>query len=136
MSCNTNNVGYRLFCNTCKDRGLEKNYEGESSRSARLRGNEHYNDFIKKKPNSALFKHKMLEHPEEEISVGMEITKPFKDALSRQANEAVRINNSSSSVLLNSKTEFNHPPIARITVERKNKTKHNFNIGVAQSKKT
>ena len=136
LSCNTNNVGYRLFCNTCKDRGLEKNYEGESSRSARLRGNEHYNDFIKKKPNSALFKHKMLEHPEEEISVGMEITKPFKDALSRQANEAVRINNSSSSVLLNSKTEFNHPPIARITVERKNKTKHNFNIGVAQSKKT
>ena len=49
----------------------------------------------------------------------MEITKKFKDALSRQANEAVRIFNRSSDQLLNSKAEFNHPPLARVVVEKK-----------------
>ena len=51
----------------------------------------------------------------------MEITKPFKDPLTRQANEGVRIFNRKKSEILNSKTEFSHPRIARITVERKEK---------------
>ena len=70
-----------------------------------------------------MYKHKVLEHPEEEIEIGMTIVKTFKDALTRQAHEAVRIDNLESSEILNSKNEFNHPPIARITVERKKKTK-------------
>ena len=49
----------------------------------------------------------------------MQITKKCKDPLTRQANEGVRINNRNKNELLNSKTEFNHPPIPRITVERK-----------------
>ena len=64
----------------------------------------------------------------------MEIVRPFRDALTRQADEAVRINNSSPSELLNSKNEFNHPKIARVTVERKNKQKQR--TGVAQPGKT
>ena len=134
LACNTNNVGYQLFCNTCKENGIKKNYEGETSRSARLRGKEHLNDFKKKKEKSALYKHNILEHPNEEIDIGMKITRPFRDALSRQADEAVRINNSIASELLNSKTEFNHPTIARITVERRNKAKQI--TGVAQPGKT
>ena len=54
----------------------------------------------------------------------MEIVKTFKDALTRQAHEAVRINNLEKTEVLNSKTEFNHPRIARITVERKNENKN------------
>ena len=46
------------------------------------------------------------------------ITNKFKDPLTRQANEALRINNRNRNELLNSKTEFNHPPIPRITVEK------------------
>ena len=49
----------------------------------------------------------------------MEITQNFKDALTRQANEAVRIYSRPDNELLNSKSEFNHPPLARIVVERK-----------------
>ena len=45
----------------------------------------------------------------------------FKDALTRQANEAVRIFSRPGHQLLNSKSEFNHPPLARVTVEKKNK---------------
>ena len=69
-----------------------------------------------------MYFYKMLEHKEEEMDVSMEITGVFKDALSRQADEAVRIKSRKSWELLNSKSEFNHPPIARIVVE-KSKTK-------------
>jgi hypothetical protein len=55
------------------------------------------------------------------MEVKMEITGTFKDALSRQADEAVRIKSRSNTELLNSKSEFNHPPIARIVVEKKSK---------------
>ena len=45
----------------------------------------------------------------------------FKDALTRQYNDAVRINQRKPETLLNSKSEMNHPPVARITVEKKQK---------------
>ena len=49
----------------------------------------------------------------------MEITQKFKDALPRQANEAVQIY--SRHEILNSESEFNHPPLNRVVIERKNK---------------
>ena len=49
----------------------------------------------------------------------MEITQKFKDALTRQANEAVRIYSRPPHELLNSKAEFNHPPLARVVVEKR-----------------
>ena len=47
----------------------------------------------------------------------MEITSKFKDALTRQANEAVRIFSRPGKELLNSKSEFNRTPLARVVVE-------------------
>ena len=49
----------------------------------------------------------------------MVITGKFRDALTRQSNEAVRIQRRQNKTLLNSKSEMNHPPLARITVEKK-----------------
>ena len=120
IPCNTNNVGYRLVCETCEDKGFQKIYEGETARSARTRGAEHMRDFNKGKLDSAMYKHKQNEHEGEEIKYRMEITKKFRDPLTRQANEAVRITSRKKNEILNSKTEFNHPPVARITVEGKN----------------
>ena len=94
-------------------------YEGETSRSARMRSKEHWSANINKNPESVLLKHKEIDHKDEEMEVIMEITKTFEDPLTRQANEAVRIKNTEKSALLNSKSEFNHPPIARISVEKK-----------------
>ena len=45
ISCNSNNVGYKLVCETCHDRGLLKVYEGETARSARIRGVEHLSSY-------------------------------------------------------------------------------------------
>ena len=113
-------MGYKLECDTCFENGQIRIYEGESSRSARVRGREHIADFENKRPNSVLYKHKENEHKNEEMKIRMEVTKKFKDPLTRQANEAVRIKNRKKVERLNSKGEFNHPLIARISVERRN----------------
>ena len=51
----------------------------------------------------------------------MEITGQFKDALARQSNEAVRISSRPGQEIINSKSEFIPPPIARVLVERNKK---------------
>ena len=116
--CNPNNVVYRWTCCTCWNRDKVKVYEGETSRSARLRGIEHVRSYLAKREDSVLYKHKILEHKDEEVDFQMEITGVFKDPLSRQAEESVRIQGRNNSELMNSKSEFNHPPMARIVVER------------------
>ena len=118
IACNTHNVGYKWVCLTCQDKGVLKVYEGETGRSARTRGAEHVKDLEKKKQTGALYKHKLSEHKDENVKFQMHITHQFKDALTRQANEAVRISYNSSTNSLNSKSEFNHPPITRVVVEK------------------
>ena len=56
----------------------------------------------------------------------MEIICIFKDALIRQAEESVRIQARKPSELMNSKSQVNHPPIARIFVDKNHK---HFNDG-------
>ena len=89
IACNTHNVGYKWVCLTCQDKGVLKVYEGETGRSARTRGAEHVKDLEKKKQTGALYKHKLSEHKDENVKFQMHITHQFKDALTRQANEAV-----------------------------------------------
>ena len=91
ISCNANNVGYRWICITCEERNITKVYEGETGRSARIRGAEHVKEFQKKKEKSVLYKHKLSSHNHEKVNFKMEITKKFTDPLTRQANDAVRI---------------------------------------------
>ena len=121
IPCNSNNVGYKWQCVTCQERNITKVYEGETGRSARIRGAEHLKEYEKKLDKSVLFKHKMADHRHEQVRFKMEITQRFQDALTRQANEAVRISIRPSHELLNSKSEFNHPPLSRVVVQRKSK---------------
>ena len=85
-----------------------------------------------KKQDSVLYKHKVLEHEEEEVEFEMEITGVFQNALSRQSDESVRIQSRKSSELMNIKSQFNHPPIARIIVEKTNKYKPQYSDKRAQ----
>ena len=121
IPCNTNNVGYRWLCVTCKDRNINKVYEGETGRSVWIRGAEHLDEFRKQREKSVLMKHKLTHHQNENVQFEMEITQKFKEALTRQANEAVRIYSRPSHEILNSKSKFNHPPLNRVVIERKNK---------------
>ena len=86
--CSTNNVGNRWTCENCRIKNIKRVYEGESSRSARIRAKEDIKGLKNKNPQNMLYKHKVLEHPEEEnVNFKMEITGLFRDALTRQANE-------------------------------------------------
>ena len=80
-------------------------YEGETGRSVRFRGAEHLKDLEKKREKSLLLKHKISDHPAENDKFKMEITKNFKDALTRQANEAVRIYSRHGHEVLNSSVQ-------------------------------
>ena len=60
----------------------------------------------------------MSEHKNANAKFKFEITSKFKDALTHQANVAVRIDDRKADELLNSKSEFNHAPAARIMVEK------------------
>ena len=48
--CNVNNTGYRWVCRTCEKNGnITRAYEGETSRSIRIRSMEHIAAFKNKK---------------------------------------------------------------------------------------
>ena len=71
-----------------------------------------------------LLKHKVSDHPTDNVKFTMDITKKFKDPLTRQANEAVRIYSRPVNEILNSKSKFNHPPLGRVVVEKRRKKVH------------
>ena len=96
-------------------------YEGESSRNGKIRGGEHIGGFKNKKVTNALYKHKLMDHPNEEVKFEMEVLKSYKDPLSRLANEGVRINEHKPGELLNSKSEFHQPAIVRLQIEKNRK---------------
>ena len=109
-------------------------YEGETARSARTRAAEHLSQFRNGRGDSALHKHRITDHEGEDMQFRMEITDKFRDPLTRQANEAVRIFSRPSHETLNSKSEFNHPPLSRVVVEKTTKKKSSLRFGKTQSK--
>ena len=103
--------------------------QGKKHRQSVRRCSEHLKELEKKKEKSVLYKHQMSDHKNENVKFKMEITQKFQDALTRQANEAIRIGARPDHELLNSKSEFNHPPLARIVVEGR---KNNLRCGKKQ----
>ena len=114
-NCKISNVGYSITCNLCRERNLYRVYEGETGRNSYIRGKEHLRDLEKKNEKSIMYKHIQADHKEEEKQVNfeMKVVGRFKDAMSRQIDEAVRINNREPKTLLNSKNEYNGPVIRR-----------------------
>ena len=116
--CQTEGVGYRVVCLNCKKKGKFASYEGETGRSAKVRFKEHIRSLKNKSKSSALFKHGNNEHPDEKPDWQFQILSTFQDPLTRQVNEAVRINNLPVNSVLNSKSEFNHAPLNRIYIKK------------------
>ena len=111
FQCSSFSVGYSIKCKSCNSI-----YHGETSRGAAVRAIEHCKDLRKEKDESPLVKHLKLKHPEGS-KFTFQITGQFHSALTRQADESVRIQ-SSAQACLNSKAEFNGPKLARITLEK------------------
>ena len=118
MDCKARSVMYESVCLECnpassqeeddhredQPAGRDGVYVGESSRSLHERAVEHVRDAKAFSVKSHIVKHWMKTHPSLPNPPKMEfkVTGKFKDCLTRQISEAVRIGNSRDT-LLNSK---------------------------------
>ena len=93
-------------------------YYGETSRSLHERAQEHLKDAEGFDAASHMVKHWMVDHPDQkELPLfKFKVVKKFKDCLSRQVAEALRIMNTKDNIL-NSKNEYLDNCIPRITVD-------------------
>ena len=93
-------------------------YIGESSRSLHERALEHVRDAEAFCPKSHIVKHWMSAHPDLQSPSTMEfgVTAMYRDCLSRQIGEALRIHNTTD-IILNSKSEYMANSVRRLTVE-------------------
>ena len=109
LPCTTPSVGYQIVCLTCKQNGRESRYEGETGRTMVTRAKEHLGKLKKDDPAHPPVKHKRTDHHSREI----------QGPLTRQAEEGLRIVKPKPGVkILNSKSEFNHPPISRVQIKK------------------
>ena len=148
-SCTKRSVVYETWCETCRmeKMNLEKVQEcqgnrekgenvkrkfkgekvekyiyiGETSRSAKERGVEHFKDLEHVRSKSHMLKHVALHHKDrrpEEITFRMRIRSQHKTAFERQISEAVLIRKFNGPYLMNSKKEYNRCYIPQIEVKK------------------
>ena len=98
-SCHKMNVAYQYECIIDKSA-----YNGETARNFYTRNLEHTDKFVKKKPDSFMYQHQLEAHGGSEPDFNVKILKSFKDPMSRQIYEGVKIRRSNST--LNSKLEY------------------------------
>ena len=110
-------IGYEIQCMECDANGKTSLYHGETSRTLYTRIKEHIRQ-SREIENKPLLKHNSIHHPGKRINFEIRKTGSFKDTLSRQVNEGVRINNSNSDpgFLMNSKAEFHQGQVPRVVV--------------------
>ena len=128
LDCRKRNILYENRCELCNKDGKKEQekklkdgqgiYVGESSRSLYERAREHEADKLNKAEDSHQIKHWLTDHPEllSPPKFRFKVIQTFKDPLSRQLAEAVRIDLRGPGVL-NSKSEYSRCRVPRLTVD-------------------
>ena len=113
--CRRRNQTYISICNVCEERknaaeaGVKEEddtkednevkednlvvwrYGGETSRSLAERSRDHFQGFLNKSPENHLWKHKILCHPEEEITFSMKSDRKHFSSFERMCRETILI---------------------------------------------
>ena len=102
--------------------GKERVYHGETARNLHVRSQEHYNALRNKCKKSFIHKHILKEHDGNSHNVEFEwgITGKFVKPLYRQINEAISIEKMSIEECLNSKQEYFHQDVKRVSLNNVN----------------
>ena len=115
-NCNTESVTYKINCEgeECQ-KGL---YRGETAANGYTRGKKHMSDLVGRDTNnSPLWRHCVEEHGGELQTFQMSITGSYRnDAMLRQITEAVQIENTPTSTLMNDRAEWNMTRVPRVTI--------------------
>ena len=113
-------IGYEIQCMECDEEGKVSLYHGETSRTLYTRIKEHMRQTTNttNEIRQPLLKHNTIFHPGKEIKFNVRKTGNFRDPLSRQINEGIRINNTRSDpgLLMNSKSEFHQGQVPRVVI--------------------
>ena len=113
--CKQASIGYTLTCDPCAQSDIVASYQGESSKSAFKRGEQHAKGLIKKSDDNPIWKHSELHHNgDNQIGFNMKVTGRFAKPMIRQENEAIRIRESGAIHEMNSRSEFHQPVIIRL----------------------
>ena len=129
-NCKKRNILYESSCVLCNPEVTAKQskkkklsncqgvYVGETGRSIFERAGEHLRDAQGKQEDSHMIKHWLTDHSELETppKFKIKVIGSFRDALSRQLSEAVRIDLRGGGVL-NSKTEYSRCRVPRLVVD-------------------
>ena len=135
--CFRRNILYESRCGTCEDRELQRGqaeegksrkkredftarniYVGETSRSLYERIKEHIKDGIERAEDSHIAKHWDQDHMGEQMPhFRFKIVRSFKDSLSRQVAESVRIDLRGEGVL-NSKSVYSRNTLPRLEIQK------------------
>ena len=127
-NCKQSSILYESKCKVCNPdlKGSSQKeelqsrvgiYYGETSRSLYERSKEHVRDAESFSEGSHIIKHWMKHHQDEEKPEFIfSVLKTFRDCLSRQVSEAIKIHYSRDK-LLNSKNEYNANCLTRVVVE-------------------
>ena len=106
-NCRRKNVGYCITCNICK-----AVYHGETSRNMFSRGEEHLRALENELTDSVLWNHSTTTcHQGDNTSYSMRATGYFREAMTRQIDEAIRIHHSSNT--MNRKGEWKRVAVPR-----------------------
>ena len=119
-SCKSVGVNYNIVCEECENGDGEQIYHGQTSRTGYIRGGEHVDDFVRKRPKSVMWKHCQNVHQgRTEVKFRMDIVGVYKrDAMLRQITEAVRIQSTSGMKSKNGKSEFSYFQLPRMVIEQ------------------
>ena len=97
--------------------GVVKKYIGETSKSGKERGGEHYSDYHRQVPDSHMLKHQLVDHDGAKAHFEFKVLSSYRTALRRQIAEAVEIRREGEACLLNSKGMYNRCSLPRLVVE-------------------
>ena len=107
----------------CEAQGVTGEYWGESGFSGFHRCVQHRAEVSSKKDSNAFAKHLALCHPNEQGDIEnfkIQVESVFKKPLTRQKTEAVKIQSSTATYLMNSKAEHRQPALLRVRMTREN----------------
>ena len=116
-NCQQESVCYTITCLECEMGGIKAEYQGETSRTAYLRGSEHLQGLENEDEKNALWKHCCQEHQGRHVKFKMKVLRSHKTPLTRQIQESVEIECSLAKIIMNSKGEWNGSRIPRIKIE-------------------
>ena len=112
VSCRKPGMSYKIVCTMCSSAV----YEGETSLCLYERGKKHLSELSSGLQSNCMVIHNRKFHSDAtEFNFKMQGLRHFKRPLDRQIDEALRIKNSTATILMNSGAEWRQPAIPRAT---------------------